>query len=265
MITMLVLNVVHVYLTTAFLLLTFIVNMTVKSCIDGKFRSSTYTERTLQVLLSTIYPITTKRRESDRSETESEKESQQKPRVYTIKESLGELKYYYTMNIVIILSTSVMYKILHSISKEYQEKSDKLQVPLGVLVNVVNPILLVGSMAFRAVHHQTDAWQYLTTSTTCSEKLYKLFSSTPRPKSSFRVEEEEEIAEREIEEEEDDDTNDQHDEEENQEVIQEDVNHETTDQVSSLPRAGPSNQEINVVIEMHEILAEVKRRKQLVN
>ena len=262
MISMLVLSIIHVYLTPVFVFLTFIVNWIIKSCIDGEFRSSTYTERTLQVLLSTIYPITTKRRESER-------DSRPKQRVYKVKESLGEQKYYYIANLVIVISSSVIYETMLSISREYKQEMTKLQVPLDILVHIVNPLMLLGSLILRAVHHKTDVWQFLE-NTTWGESMNKMFMdcSIPKPKSSFRVEEDEEIVEmyetkREEEEEDEEDKNSQQDEEEEQEIHEAEVHHEEIVVVSPNQSAHPSHQEREVVIEFSEILAKLKENKKI--
>ena len=223
---MVALSLFHVYLTPAFVLLTFIVNWIIKSCIDGEFRSSTYTKRIVTVLLSTIYPLTTMRKKN------------KVRKVYTIKDSLRELKYYYTLNIVIIVSTSVMYEALMTLSKEYQVANNKLQVPLNIWVHIMSPIFLLASILFRTLHHKTDSWKLLT-GFTFGEALKKMFCdcSTPRPKSSFRVEEEE-IVELQETKKEEEKTHSQHKEEEEEEIPQEIASLDKTD-----PRAGPSGQE----------------------
>ena len=86
--------------------------------------------------------------------------------------------------------------------------------------------------------------------------------STPRPKSSFRVEEEEEIVELyETKIEEEEETQAQPKEEEEQEIPQEDVSLDKTDENSPDPSAGPSSQE-NVVVELSEIFAEIVKKKE---
>ena len=79
--------------------------------------------------------------------------------------------------------------------------------------------------------------------------------STPRPKSSFRVEEEE-IVELQETKKEEEKTHSQHKEEEEEEIPQEIASLDKTD-----PRAGPSGQE-DVVIEVTEMLKHLRKKKE---
>ena len=260
---MLVLSVIHVYLIPAFVLLTFIVNMTIKYCIDGEFRSSTYTEKTFQLLLTTIYPITTKRKEGEiTSGRENKRERQQKQKVFIVKDSLGELKYYYIINLIIIVATYALYKIMNSYSKEFQLQHIKLHVPLNVWVHTVSPILFVGSIVLRAWHHKTDAWKMVKDST-LGKELKNLICTckTTRPKSSFTVEEDENMFElHETEREDEEEINDQLKGKKEQEIKGPNLNLEEINEEISNTSDGLSNKE--VVIEYSEILAKVKEEKE---
>ena len=151
---------------------------------------------------------------------------------------------------------------MNSYSKEFQLQHIKLHVPLNVWVHTVSPILFVGSIVLRAWHHKTDAWKMVKDSNLGKElKKHICTCKTTRPKSSFTVEEDENIFELyETEREDGEEIKNQLKGKKEQEIQEPDFNLEEINEERSNPSAGLSNKE--VVIEYSEILAKVKEEKE---
>ena len=132
--------------TSPFLIPTFVgsngfIVLGLKLLIDKEFRSFPVSQIVVHVLCANLFIITSKRNY-----------------LKTCKDSISEVIFYYTMNMVQIIAAITAFNIYPPFLMEIDKMG--LGISTTTLVYAVLPLCLVFSGAFRVLHYMKDAWAF---------------------------------------------------------------------------------------------------------